>query len=256
MAEYLFHSNWLERINQQDIFIFFDFDGTLVPIMKNPDDCYLSEHTKEILSKLKEKTKICIISGRDIKDLKKRASIEGICYCGSHGLQIEGYDINYFNPETKRLKPIIDEAYILIKEMVKGFEGAIVEKKSFSFTLHFRQVNPAIRKKLKKYFFEIINTFKEKEIKIQNGKMVFEILPAIDWNKGKSISFILKKFDKKVLPIFVGDDLTDETAFCELKDYGLTIKVGNSKKTVAKYFLKNQAEVYKFIKIMNEVLNV
>lgn len=86
--------------------------------------------------------------------------------------------------------------------------------------------------------------------------MVFEVLPAVDWNKGRAVSFMLNKFDEITLPIFFGDDLTDETVFKEIKDIGLSVKIGYSKNTIAKYFLKNQAEVYKFIKIIQKALNV
>ncbi|MDI6864760.1 trehalose-phosphatase [Thermodesulfovibrio yellowstonii] len=256
MPDYFFHSNWLDLINREKIFLFFDFDGTLVPIMKNPDDCYLSDNVRESLWNLKNKIKIAIISGRDLEDLKRRVCVDGIYYSGSHGLQIEGPDIEYYDSEAQRLKPNLDKIYTKVKELSDKFAGAFIEKKSFSFTLHYRQVEDKQRKELKNLFFEIIDSFGEKNIKVLNGKMVFEVLPAVDWNKGRAVSFMLNKFDEITLPIFFGDDLTDETVFKEIKDIGLSVKIGYSKNTIAKYFLKNQAEVYKFIKIIQKALNV
>ncbi len=256
MPEYLFHSNWLELIKKEKSFLFFDFDGTLVPIMKNPKDCYLSDNVRESLYKLKDKIKIGIISGRDLRDLKKRVSVEGIYYSGSHGLQIEGPDIKYTSPDAYRLKPYIDEIYSKVKSVSKRFAGALVEKKPLSFTLHYRQVENKPRKEMKRLFFDIINYSRGNNIKVLNGKMIFEVLPAIDWNKGTAVSLMIKSFNKKILPTFIGDDITDETVFSEIKDQGLTVKIGYSKKTVAKYFLRNQTEVYKLIKIMKEGLNV
>lgn len=256
MPDYLFHSNWLEIIKEKHICLFFDFDGTLVPIMKSPDDCYLSEDLRKSLYELKNKIKIGIISGRDLEDLKNRVFVEGIYYSGSHGLQIEGPDLKYINPEAQRLKPYIDEVYIKVKNLSGKFEGALVEKKSFSFTLHYRQVDSKLRKELKRLFFGIIRSFRERKIKILNGKMVFEVLPATEWNKGNAVSFMIKSFNRKIFPFFIGDDLTDETVFNEIKDKGVTVKIGYSKNTMARFFLRNQTEVYKFIKILKETLDV
>lgn len=256
MAEYLFNSNWIELVKGKNIFLFFDFDGTLVPIMKNPEDCYLSYELKKLLQKLKNKIKIGILSGRDLKDLRKRISIRGLYYSGSHGLQIESPEIKYINPDAERLTPYINEAYRKFKKLTDKFAGMLIEKKDFSFTIHYRQVEPEKRKELKKIFFDMISKYKGNYIKVLNGKMVFEILPAVNWDKGSAVSFLIDNFQNKHYPIFIGDDITDETVFSKINDRGLTIRVGNSKKTMAKYFIRNQGEVYKFVTIMNEVLNV
>ncbi len=224
--------------------------------MKNPDDCYLSDKLKIILQQLNNKIKIGIISGRDLKDLRKRISIRGLYYCGSHGLQIESPEIKYINPDAERLIPYINEVYRKFKKLTDKFAGMLIEKKEFSFTIHYRQVEPEKRKELKKLFFDMISKYKGNYIKVLNGKMVFEILPAVNWNKGRAVSFLANNFQNKHYPVFIGDDITDETVFSEINDRGLTIRVGNSKKTMAKYFIRNQGEVYKFVTIMNEVLNV
>lgn len=258
MATYLFHSNWLEIIKRKKLFLSFDFDGTLVPLKKNPDDCYLTDNIKESLNQLKKKVRIAIISGRDLEDLKKRISIDGIFYSGNHGLQIEGPDMRHTNPDAESFKCYLDEIYIKVKKLMNRIPGIIVERKTFSFALHYRQVEINLRKELKNLFSEVISSsdIKNKNIKVLTGKMVFEVLPAIDWNKGKTVLFILKNFGEEFLPVFIGDDRTDETVFKEIGNIGLTVRIGRSKNTSAEYFLRRQSEVYKFIKNIREVLNV
>ncbi len=255
MPDYLFYSNWIEHLKRKNIFLLFDFDGTLVPIKKNPENCYLSYELKKILQELNNKIKIGIISGRDLQDLKKRISISDIYYSGSHGLQIEGLDIKYINPDARRLKPYINKIYKEVKNLTYEFRGTLIEKKNFSFTLHYRKVDTKKREELKNLFFDIMRNYNQDYIKILNGKMVFEVLPAVNWNKGNAVSLLLNSCKSEHFPIFIGDDITDETVFDEIKDRGLTIKVGYSKKTMAKYFIKNQREIYKLIKIMKEGLN-
>lgn len=258
MATYLFHSNWLEIIKRKKLFLSFDFDGTLVPLKKNPDDCYLTDNIKESLNQLKKKVRIAIISGRDLEDLKKRISIDGIFYSGNHGLQIEGPDIRQTHPDAESFKCYLDEIYIKVKELMNRIPGIIVERKTFSFALHYRQVEINLIKELKNLFSEVISSsdIKNKNIKVLPGKMVFEVLPAIDWDKGKTVLFILKNSGEEFLPVFIGDDRTDETVFKEIGNRGLTVRIGRSKNTSAKYFLRRQSEVYKFIKNIREVLNV
>lgn len=255
MCQYLFNSTWLKTIKDKNIFLLFDFDGTLVPISKNPDACYLSDEIKKILESLKTKIKIGIISGRDLNDLKKRVAIDGIYYSGSHGLQIKGNGVNYINLEAKMAKPLINRIYKKTAEIAQNFEGIFIEKKDFSFTLHYRNTVSQQRKDLKKLFFQILREYDQQKIRVLKGKMVFEVMPAIDWDKGKATLFMINSIKKEVFPIFLGDDITDETVFKAIKDIGITVRVGISRNTQATYCLRTQKEVYKFLLIVQETLN-
>jgi trehalose-phosphatase len=74
----------------------------------------------------------------------------------------------------------------------------------------------------------------------------------VDWDKGKAVLWIMGaiKLPENVLPIYVGDDRTDEDAFLALKDRGgVTILVSERvRKSNAKYFLKDVSDVRKFFK--------
>ena len=87
------------------------------------------------------------------------------------------------------------------------------------------------------------------------GKKVLELVPNIHWDKGKAALFLLEKFNKTCLPVYVGDDVTDETAFNALKEYGITIRVGKSKQTQAEYYLRGQWEVLRLLQYLYGLLN-
>ena len=90
------------------------------------------------------------------------------------------------------------------------------------------------------------------KIKLTQGKKVFEIRPPVKWDKGKAVLWLLKKLSKgkKDVPIYIGDDKTDEDAFLALRKKGITIRVGRSNNTYANRCIDNVNGVYKFIKSM------
>ena len=95
----------------------------------------------------------------------------------------------------------------------------------------------------------------KKKIRIKSGKKVFDIGPALKWNKGNAVSLLLRRQtllsgEKAVFPIYAGDDITDEDAFKALKGEGLTVFIGKPKKTSAEYYLKNTTELFRFLKTL------
>ena len=94
---------------------------------------------------------------------------------------------------------------------------------------------------------------KKGKIKINFGKKVIEIKPNVKWNKGKVVLWLLARQqfmlgDRKISPIYIGDDSTDEDAFKALKNKGLTIFVGKPRKSYAQFYLRDTGEVLKFLK--------
>ena len=253
--KYLFgrHYDFLRKINYRKIFLFLDYDGTLVSIKKMPALAKLPRSVKTILSALaKQKDiKVCIISGRGLKDIEKLVSLNKIIYAANHGMVISYYNkIIYKKYLSKSLKGKIDKLKIMIKKNLSDINGILFEDKKEIFSIHYRLVLPEKQKLIIKKIKNIIDEFKDFFI-LKYGKKVIEIFPAVDINKGKAVKWILKKFDrnKNFYPVYIGDDLTDENAFRVLKKIGLTICVGR-KKTFAEYYVNNVDEVKGFLKVI------
>jgi trehalose 6-phosphate phosphatase len=89
------------------------------------------------------------------------------------------------------------------------------------------------------------------------GKMVYEIQPKIDWDKGKAVLYLLDilELDRdEVVPIYVGDDVTDEDAFRAISDVGIGVFVGEAdapevagRTTAADYVLDTVPDVERFL---------
>ena len=236
--------------NIRRLFLFFDFDGTLVPIQNNPADCSLSSRVRDQLEKiaLSGSASIAILSGRSLADIKKRVRIKGIYYGGNHGLEISGPRIRFIHPEAKSFKHTIDRACQSIEKATRNFQGVFIEKKNLSFTLHYRMASKESKALVRHIFHKTISEeFAGDAFKVIKGKEVLELAPDVLWDKGRAALFILQRLNADCLPLYVGDDLTDETAFRALKKNGITIRVGSSEKTEAQYYLKGHREILQFL---------
>lgn len=245
-----------EDISNKHIFLFLDYDGTLTPIVKNPNKAIMPKSTKGLLKELLKipECRLAIISGRALEDIKNKVGLRDIIYSGNHGLEIEGPKIRFKSPIPVSFRIVLGEIKEQLTERLSLIKGHILEDKGLSLALHYRLVDKKYIPLVKVIFHEIGLPYKvAKKVKIRSGKMVLEIKPPIDWDKGKVVLWLLarQQFElggKQVLPIYIGDDITDEDAFKALKNKGLTIFVGRPAVSEASYYLKNTQEVTDFMK--------
>jgi trehalose 6-phosphate phosphatase len=233
--------------NKTHVALLLDFDGTLLPIRKNPEQCYLSPDTRRLLESILRsgKATVMILSGRSLSDLRKRLSVRGAFYAGSHGIEISGPDIRFVHQSAPLAKPAINRILQNLKEELGSYEGVRIEEKPYSFALHYRNVAKEIIPLVRKSFYRMIknNPVHRRYFTILRGKKVLELLPSGFWNKGDAALYIMGRLNENYLPICVGDDTTDEALFRTFYGTGITIRVGYSRKTAAKYYLKDQWEV-------------
>ncbi|MEW6087589.1 MAG: trehalose-phosphatase [bacterium] len=242
--------------------MFFDFDGTLAPIAGTPDKAFIPKITKELLGKLSRAPgcKIVVISGRKIKDLKNKIKVKGIVYSGNHGFEISGGGLKRKIPLSRKYKKVLGKIRNDVERNLSKIKGILLEDKKYSLSIHYRLVNKKHIPLVKNIISDIASGYQVKnEIKLRCGKKVFEIVPPIEWDKGKAVSWILKKQgyflkNKTILPFYFGDDNTDEDAFDALKDKGITVFIGDPGFSKAEYYLKNTVEVRKILKHILETM--
>jgi trehalose 6-phosphate phosphatase len=244
--------------NKIRVALFLDFDGTLVPIRRDPGQCYLSSDTKRLLESIlgSGKSAVAILSGRSLSDLRKQLSIHGVFYSGSHGLEISGPGIRFTHKSARLAKPAIDAIRSNLTEKINGCKGIIIEKKPYSFALHYRDAAKEIVPFVRESFLRMIaeKAAYAESLTVIKGKKVLELTPNVSWNKGTAALHIMQRLDERYLPICVGDDETDEALFETFCETGITIRIGPSRRTAARYHLKGQQEVSLLLKQIDEGL--
>ncbi len=255
--EYLF-DQWEEvksKLSNARALFFFDYDGTLAPIAGTPQQAVIPQKAKELLGRLSQKHNctVAIISGRALEDIRRAVGLKDIIYAGNHGLEIEGPKIKFESQVPPRLKSAIRDIYEKLVSKLSKIKGVLIEDKGLTIGVHYRLVDTKDIREFLGKFREITGPFTARnKIKITEGKKVYEIRPPVAWDKGKIALWLLarRQFlagEDKIVPVYFGDDLTDEDGFRALKNKGLTVLVGEPKASDAAYFVRNTGEVVRFM---------
>lgn len=235
--------------------IFLDYDGTLTPIVSQPEDAILSEGMRSVLSDLATLCTVAIVSGRDRNDVEPLVGLEGLVYAGSHGFDIKGPDgLRLEHEGGRECLPDLEQAEAELGARLSSVAGARVERKRFAIANHYRNVGESDVPQVEQAVSEVAAL--HERLRISGGKKVLELRPDIQWDKGRAVLWLLEALGLDgggVLPFYVGDDVTDEDAFEVLSTRGLGVLVGSPEyKTNATYGLRDTAEVQRFLqKLIN-----
>jgi trehalose 6-phosphate phosphatase len=261
--QYLFDA-WnriIQRLKSADhILLLSDYDGTLIPIVDRPELAVLAPETRRLLQILARDRRytVGIVSGRALIDLKEKIGLDGIIYAGNHGLEIEGFGTNFLEPIAEEIRPFFQILSQVLTTTLRGIRGVLVEDKGLSLSVHYRSVDEAEEDRVRDAFHKVTNPLHiTGRIRITRGKKVYEIRPPVDWDKGKAVSWLVAKCKEikvksSILPLYLGDDLTDEDAFkvIEVCD-GISVFVGpEESKSTARYYLNSPQEVVEFLSML------
>ncbi|KAJ4753385.1 Trehalose 6-phosphate phosphatase [Rhynchospora pubera] len=244
------------------IVMFLDYDGTLSPIVDDPDHAYMSEAMREAVRDVAMHFPTAIVSGRCTDKVLSFVRLKELYYAGSHGMDIVGptKGPKHIKSKTKEVLcqpaseflPIIEEISKALIEKTKMIPGAKVENNKFCVSVHYRCVDEMKWDAVAEQVKSVLNEYPK--LRLTQGRKVLEIRPTIKWNKGNALEFLLETLgyadSSEVFPVYIGDDRTDEDAFkvlCE-KEQGIGILVSKvPKETNACYSLREPSEVKEFL---------
>jgi trehalose-phosphatase len=242
-------------VARRPIAVFLDYDGTLTPIVADHREARLDSAMRMALAALAQVAAVAIVSGRDLEDLDRRVRLDSAHLAGSHGFEIAGPGTPPARLEkgTEFLADL-DAVEAEIRETVGPIEGASVERKRFAIAVHYRQ---ATDRDAARVSVVVERALRERVgLRCSRGKKVFDIQPAIDWHKGRAVAWLLDRIESEgtqVLPIYIGDDITDEHAFRSLADTGLTIAIRDGhRRTSADCALADHSDVLRFVRWLTQ----
>ncbi|XP_048553146.1 probable trehalose-phosphate phosphatase 5 [Triticum urartu] len=245
------------------IALFLDYDGTLSPIVNDPEKAFMSPEMRVAVKNVAKFFPTAIVSGRSRDKVFEFVNLKELYYAGSHGMDImlssadsenkteDDKEAKLFQPASEFL-PMITEAYNSLVEATRSIKGANVENNKFCVSVHYRNVDKQDWNSVAQLVDDVLKSFPR--LKLTTGRKVLEVRPVIDWDKGKAVEFLLQSLrlddPGSVLPIYIGDDRTDEDAFKVLRErncgYGIIVSQV-PKETEAFYSLIAPSEVMEFL---------
>jgi trehalose-phosphatase len=252
MPEHLF-DRWSEiasRVGRaRSVRLFLDFDGTLVAIRRSPEGVTFSPRTRQVLDRISSHRRVTavIVSGRRRDALRRFVRLPRVQYWGLYGWER--------GPARRLSRAAVWELSRVRASLVAGLRdrpGVRVEDKRMSVSVHTRGASRSERRRAHELLASTLRSCSH--LYVLPASQVWDVLPRQIPGKGAAIRDAVRRLRSPFLPIYVGDDTTDEPAFA-LLDRGITVKVGGSRRdTRARYWLASPAEVRGFIERLEGAL--
>lgn len=229
----------IEQFAWSNALLAFDYDGTLAPIVEDPDRAFMRPPTRQLLEQAARLYRTIVISGRAQDDALRRLRGVGVYeVVGNHGLEPwHG---------THALIQKVRAWLGVLKDHLGGHKGVHIEDKIFSLAIHYRQS----REKKKARAAILRGTGLLGPVRIIGGKQVVNVLPEGAPHKGVALERERERLGCDTA-IYVGDDETDEDVFA-LDQPGrlLTIRVGAKRASAASYYLRGQEAMDDLLRIL------
>ena len=230
--------------------VFLDYDGTLTGIVDRPEEADLPPETREAVAALARVAPVAVVSGRDRRDVAARVGLPSLVYAGSHGFDIARADGEIQYEVGGGYSAIVERAARELRRLLDPVEGAIVEAKKYSVAVHYRLVAPEEVEAVRAAVTTVLGHHVDGLVETA-GKKVFELRPRIEWDKGRAIEWLLEALDldrPEVVPLYIGDDVTDEDAFRAIEARGVGLLVAREPRpTRASFRLRDPEEVRQFL---------
>ncbi len=224
--------------------IMLDYDGTLAPFVKNPEDAVPSQELLNLIDKLTAdiKNKVVINSGRNHEILDKWFVGTNLDFAAEHGAFYKENGQWHQNLQEKVVWD--DEIIDIIQHTIEKTPRSRLEQKNAALVWHYRNVDVWLAELREKQLINaLIGPCARLNLQIVPGNKIVEI-KSPEFNKGSEVRRRLEQKDYDFV-LAIGDDTTDEDMFRALPPDGISIKVGNFS-PAAKYRIPLQSSVISF----------
>jgi trehalose 6-phosphate phosphatase len=221
----------LERFARGNVLLAFDFDGTLAPIVRDPARAGMRPTTRKLLAEVARRYPCAVISGRARGEvLRMLGPVPVMAVAGNHGLEPWAQGSEHaatVRAWRKQLAPAL-----------RALPGVQVEDKRYSLAIHYR--NAANKRGARAAVHKAAEALEG--ARLLGGKQVLNLVPEGAPDKGQALErFCDRLFCEAAL--YVGDDLTDEDVFATAWPKVLGVRVGQSRSSQARWYLRTQREI-------------
>jgi trehalose-phosphatase len=234
-----------QALGQTTPVVMLDYDGTLTSIVRRPEIATLAPETRAVVERLSRSAPVVVMSGRGRENVAEMVGVPNLWYVGSHGSEISAPDGRRFDDHSAEVHAAeLAAAQNGLERLAERFPGAHVERKHSSLALHYREVEPDVVAGVLEEFDVVASA--HPDLRRSAGKMVVELRAGEASDKGAAARRILDDLldEDHGLPLYVGDDLTDEDAFSTIAGHGAGVVVqGGDHDTVAGWMVADTDEV-------------
>ena len=221
-----------------------DFDGVLAPIVQDPSTSRPLPRSAAAVRALAElpRTSVAMLSGRALADLREVSGFGSpVRLVGSHGGEFDDGPL-VLTDDQRALK---DELVAAVEEVVDGEPGVRLEGKPAGIVVHVRGADEAVGERV----LDAVRTGPARlpGVEATEGKAVLE-MAVVQVSKGSAIDMLRERLPVDAV-LFIGDDVTDETAFARLQPGDVGVKVGEGD-TAAEYRVRTPEDVTELLEAL------
>ncbi|WP_226479795.1 trehalose-phosphatase [Natrinema amylolyticum] len=231
-----------------------DFDGTLAPIVDDPDAAVPTESNQQAVTALTETPDVttAVVSGRALANVRERIDGPAI-YAGNHGLELARNGSIAVHPVARKRAARVERLCTILEIALRSVPNCRIENKRLTGTVHLRSVPAATEPIVRRVTREAVDRFGGDDLEVSTGKRILEIGPDFPWGKGNAVELIAADEPPGTAVVYVGDDVTDESAFRAVEPDGIGVRVGGDDPSSASCRVGSPADVASFLSWLESI---
>jgi len=244
-------ARWTDRLVDEigrhpRVLVVLDYDGTVVRLRSRPHLAVLGTEERAILRRLdRGRSRLAMMSGRAVADLRERVAVEDILYGGVFGLEIAGPGWHFIHPDARAVHQHLQDLREACDRLFADVPGAFVEDKGVGITIHYRNIPPARREEFERRIAHA-RAAAPRGLSWRRGRMAWEILPRTEWNKGEAAKLLWRRLRRPFM-LVIGDERYDEPMLrAAARGRGVGVRVGRGN-TEAAHRLRDAGAVRRLL---------
>lgn len=256
-------ADWIGLIGEvyqsgKPVMLILDYDGTLAPIVDDPDKAELPATTGALMRSMASLAgvHIGVISGRALNDVRNRVGLEGVLYAGSGGLELELAGVRKSFPVLNAITDTMDGIRRRLGPLVETFKGAWIERKPGCLAIHHRALDSVASAELALRAAEILSLLPE--VRFRTVSKAIEVVPAKGWHKGTAVEAMLRFYGEggrfNLFPVYFGDGANDtEGMIAALEGGGVAVGVGSEAPGISQHMVEDPDGLHRQLALLLQV---